>query len=479
MEDSKLTARELRSRYRYEERNFEGKDLSGESLRGMNLEEVNLSNADLSRTDIRGTNFTGATLTGTKFEGAKAGATRLWRLLHLLIAFTLLGFTSFLVGMSWAFLVETLLSKNFIETLLAKILTGVLGIILPFLILGLIYAKGLLAAFGIAIISIGFSIGVSTSILGIGAVVSSSDLGDIFAVGFILALVTGVTFISASVGVVGIAISIATNDKVKVSIAAIFMVTAIFSLLGVYFHSDGHLSISLPEIVSLLGIILNVVVGFLVSKRALSGDPGDHFVRGSSVWFSSLGGTRFVGANLTNANFTSAGLRGANFYQSTILKTRFHLARRLNLARLGGTILSSIQVQSLLVSLRGSDQCFKGLNMEGANLDGAYLADSNLVGVNLSQATLEGATLVRANLTNLDLKGSNLTGANLSHANLAEADLSQANLEGANLIQANLAKTQALGTIFYQTTLTGVILESWNIDSTTQLNGAEIGRAHV
>lgn len=38
--------------------------------------------------------------------------------------------------------------------------------------------------------------------------------------------------------------------------------------------------------------------------------------------------------------------------------------------------------------------------------------------------------------------------------------------------RANLSKTQALGTCFRETILTGAVLESWNIDSTTQLEGA-------
>ena len=50
--------------------------------------------------------------------------------------------------------------------------------------------------------------------------------------------------------------------------------------------------------------------------------------------------------------------------------------------------------------------------------------------------------------------------------------MSGANLEGAWLERANLTKTQALNTNFNQAHLTGACLEAWNIDSTTQLDGA-------
>ena len=65
-----------------------------------------------------------------------------------------------------------------------------------------------------------------------------------------------------------------------------------------------------------------------------------------------------------------------------------------------------------------------------------------------------------------------MASADLADADFTEADISQANLEGATLERATLIKTQALGTNFHQTILTEVTLEAWNIDSTTNLDGA-------
>ena len=94
--------------------------------------------------------------------------------------------------------------------------------------------------------------------------------------------------------------------------------------------------------------------------------------------------------------------------------------------------MSDFQVQNLLITLRGHGQSYLGLNLKGAYLAGADLAEADFTEADLSQATLAGATLERATLT----------------------------------------KTQALGTNFRQAILTGATLEAWNIDSTTQLDGA-------
>jgi uncharacterized protein YjbI with pentapeptide repeats len=72
----------------------------------------------------------------------------------------------------------------------------------------------------------------------------------------------------------------------------------------------------------------------------------------------------------------------------------------------------------------------------------------------------------------LNLKGAFLEGADLSRADLSDADLTGASLKNANLRGANLTKVQALGVEFESADLTGACLESWNIDSTTQLKGS-------
>ena len=179
-------------------------------------------------------------------------------------------------------------------------------------------------------------------------------------------------------------------------------------------------------------LIITIPAYFLISRRTLNGDPRDRLIRDIAVWFGSLGATSFRNANLTDADFTNATLKNANFTGATLTRTNFHLAKKLNLARLGKTILTDYAILNLLTTHRGSGQTYTGKS----------------------------------------LKGASLAGADLSDATFTEADLSQADLTGADLQRANLTKTQALGTQFRQANLTGACLEAWNIDSTTQLEGA-------
>ncbi|MEO0407530.1 MAG: pentapeptide repeat-containing protein [Cyanobacteria bacterium P01_A01_bin.135] len=182
----------------------------------------------------------------------------------------------------------------------------------------------------------------------------------------------------------------------------------------------------------LLNNILGISLNILVSRRALNSDPRDRLIRDIAVWFGSLGGTSFRNADLTDADLTGATLKNANFTGANLTRTNFHLAKQLNLARLGRTILTDYAILNLLITHRGSGQTYTGKSLKGANLAEADLAD----------------------------------------AIFTEADLSQADLTGADLQRATLIKTQALGTQFRQANLTGACLEAWNIDSTTQLEGA-------
>jgi uncharacterized protein YjbI with pentapeptide repeats len=78
------------------------------------------------------------------------------------------------------------------------------------------------------------------------------------------------------------------------------------------------------------------------------------------------------------------------------------------------------------------------LDLERAQLTGAFLMMANLTGARLTSANLTGADLTGADLKGADLKGADLTGADLTGADLAGADLTGADLTGADLRGADL-----------------------------------------
>ncbi|MEO1394848.1 MAG: pentapeptide repeat-containing protein [Cyanobacteria bacterium J06634_5] len=201
------------------------------------------------------------------------------------------------------------------------------------------------------------------------------------------------------------------------------------SVFGAIAFEAQPLVVGLVAIVVLLLTKLNLKIG----HRALSGDPRDKLIRDLAVGLGALGGTRFDGADLTNANFSKATVKGAHFYKSKLHCTCFHLSQQLHLSRTYSTLLSNPTALNLLVCLRtGSDKSYTSLNLKGAYLAGASLADLDMTDTNLSGASLEGADLQRATLTSI----------------------------------------KALGTNFHQANLTAACVESWNIDSTTLLTGA-------
>ncbi|MBP0017759.1 MAG: pentapeptide repeat-containing protein [Cyanobacteria bacterium SBLK] len=104
------------------------------------------------------------------------------------------------------------------------------------------------------------------------------------------------------------------------------------------------------------------------------------------------------------------------------------------------------------------------------------LGNTNLMGANLSEANLREANLMGTNLWSADLRDAHLWGVNLeetdlSLANLTKADLWMANLKSADLRGAQFIRANALNANLKNANLTGACIESWNINSKTNLEG--------
>ena len=93
--------------------------------------------------------------------------------------------------------------------------------------------------------------------------------------------------------------------------------------------------------------------------------------------------------------------------------------------------------------------------LDGANLEGTILSESQL-----TEASLKGANLRKACLEMADLKGALLQGADLREANLRGASLNNANLAGADLRGVDLSNTQLNGAILRGAELDGAKIPS-------------------
>jgi len=139
-----------------------------------------------------------------------------------------------------------------------------------------------------------------------------------------------------------------------------------------------------------------------------------------------------------------------------------------------------------------------GIDLRGASLSKAHLAEAdlrhvNLTGAILSDADLTGAILSDADLSKADLRRADLSKALLSRALLSGADLSDAllsgvDLSGADLRRAHLSGAIGIGAIFRKADLSGAHLTEAHLSGAdlsaailrnVHLSGADLSGAHL
>lgn len=467
-----MKAKELMRLYAQGERNFQGANLRGESLQGQKLD-----GADFSHTDIRGTNFAGADLNNTKFVYAKAGLPLYWitglAIFLLIILSILVGFcaTTAIETMSMSLMVYVFqfqtqntsgMSPEFLESLeqmtsLAPVYHGIswFKFIALAIFLFISNKKSLVSGIKFIIIVIGILVGIVGVIAFIfsflGTLLTGNLIIAIFAAILSLVIGTGYSaFLIGFFGVVSVVLSLSViilaaelsnligslfvhglKLKVILSLTIICIALIPISLFSAvnYFsiQSDNYLPIVILKI-TLICIALPSM-GFNMGWRSLKGDMLYRWVKKNSIAIASIKGTNFQGAVLKRSDFSHSILNHSDFRNADLKHVFWFLSKRLDEARVDGTILENDKILNLLVNCSHN-----GISYEGENL-----------------------------------RNTNLTGANLKSINFKSADLNGAILKSANLEYANLSLAQAIGTCFIQSKLTGASLEAWNIDSTTQL----------
>ncbi|MEL6813909.1 MAG: pentapeptide repeat-containing protein [Cyanobacteria bacterium J06598_3] len=412
-----MKAKELLSRYRSGERNFRGVDLSGESLRGMNLAGIDLSGANLNKTDLRSTKFTDARLVGTQLCEAKTGTQRRWMVLTLGVAMVLSAITSLFLGLITVLFLSSIVEStgNIADSRWGSVAFGIFGLGSVAITLYFNYRKGILAT--LSTVTVVAAVAIASSVAG-------TDTSTVVVCGAVAVAIAGA---------VGNAIAVTSAGAVGSAVAVAGAVGSAITVTATVIVAVANENEALTIVIAVVVVLLITAFNFLISRRALAGDLRDKIIRDLAVGLAALGGTSFHKANLTDANFSKATVKSAHFRNALLTRTCFHLTQKLHLSRAYKTPLANRTALNLLVSLCPEPgKSYVGLNLKGANLSNALLADINLT----------------------------------------EADLSDATLEGADLQRADLTKLQALGTNFAQADLTAACLESWNIDSTTQLKGA-------
>lgn len=418
------------------------RDFEGVKLRGQNFKGTDLSDSSFSGADIRGTNFTNANLKRASFTYSKCGLQRRWLIGLLSIPLMLSLFAGIL-----SFMAGYVATLGLTSTTYGTRVAGWAALFTLTLLSVLIFRKGILMGT--------FASGISVSILfasaifvSIGASLFTSDpaeLGGYIGVFFFTVTLASMFMIAV---VFSMALTITTAFGVAGAAASVSMGVVAFAFLNTLAAIDVGTETGIFE-----AIVMNatLLVSSYFSWRVLKGDERESWIKAASIAFSTIGGTSFRGADLTDADFSHARFKGTDFRRSQLIRTCWKNAKSLKLTRPGNTYLSNPKVQKLLVTGDGEEQSFRGI----FNLQGLYLKGANLVKTDFSESDLKNSIFEGADLSNIDLTRTTLFGVSFQNADLSNAKLIQAQLDQSDLSGA---------------TMTGAYIGDWNITTLTQIS---------
>jgi uncharacterized protein YjbI with pentapeptide repeats len=369
-----MKAQELLLRYAAGEHDFREADLRGQNFRGQNLSKIDLSSAD-----IRGTNFNHANLSGANFTHVTAGLQLHSKLILLVACFLIAMVLGGVLSLSsYAIIAKNLISQDPFGIITLMILVG-------FSIFLVIVRQPLLTVLLATIVT-----------------AAISEMGYI-ATG--LAATIALILVLSIAGVLGQVVVI-----LSVAIAEVGAIA-----YSVTIHQSGK--ISTPYLIAATILTIPIIfVSVYISQQVLAGNPNYPFIRWAALILSCDDGTKFRGADLTDANFTHARLKGTDFRRATLAGVFWFAAKDFNMTCIDNGSLKDPKIQKLVVTLDGKGQNFDGFNLEAVNLKGANLQDVSLIGTNLNHASLQNVNLSSAILQQTQLESADLTGAILTGA---------------------------------------------------------------
>ena len=408
-----MKASEVLKRYAAGERDFHGVNLRGQSFKRQNL-----SGVDFDEADIRGANFTEANLEGTRFIRSKAGLEKRWIVFMFLISCFLsssIGLTSALSGYSIFYFFLPSGDQNiflglffFVTYIVLLFVNQEKGIeftskLLP----AFIFVTGIFATAGIGAVSISVAISIASNV--------------------VFVIVGSVIF--AFIGAFG-------NSK----IVTFFTISSIVSII--FFTINGTVSkyftvaftLALPNvkistgttkiayILTIIGAGITLSTSLIIAYQALKNKGKFNLIRTLALAFTTVVGTSFRGAALTEANFAGAMLKNANFISTskkTILtRVCWKEVEEFSFALTDNNYLQNHRIRELLIndSIQEQELKFDNLDLSGINLRGVNLKYASFIGTNLNYANLQNTNLSRSVLKQVQLDGADLTGCCLTGA---------------------------------------------------------------
>ncbi|HEY9599819.1 MAG TPA: pentapeptide repeat-containing protein [Cyanophyceae cyanobacterium] len=374
------------------------RDFSDKNLRGRSFQSQNLEGFSFSRSDIRGADFRHANLKGADFSEAKAGLKPVWIIFLIISSLALAALTGFASGKS-GIVASSAFSNEFIQRYT----------LIPSIVIVLI-----LGAFFLTIIGYGLTVAVINliwvlSIVWILIWVNATDKAADWSLAFILAFGW-----SGALGWSGGLAEACLENR-----------TWIWNLTVVIFYvfagafADKNSNILYWSAVAIFVWILTTI-GANIARKSLNGESKFAFVRSILTVFSTVGGTDFQEADLTEANFENATIKSTNFKKAVLTRTRWFNAHGLERARIVDGYLKYPKVRNLVITGFGENQNYDGLSLKGINLQKTKLVNASFIGADLSKANLQDVDLSRAKLVQTQLDETDLTGATLTGATIED-----------------------------------------------------------
>lgn len=362
----------------------------------------NRSNEDFSGCDIRGADFTNANLVGAKFIQTRAGQTLEWLVCIVIGAL----FLTFLAGYVSAYSGGIVGSLMVIEDSQPLAFWSSFTALIIFLILILlVFKRGLGTALSTFSLFVAFTV---VLIAGLGKASATAA-----------AIVQSVAIAGAISGAMlaGTTKAILKTMFGKNSLPVFIAVFVLGSLFGGWEgieRGTEHLINGLPVTVFIVAILLGLSI--YIDVQVTNQNKKYWLICKIVIFLTSLGGTKFRGANLTNADFTLANLGSSDFRMSILDRTCWFKAANIECSRLEGTYLENEIIRKLVITKEGEGQHFENFNLQRLNLKEANLKDSFLIEANLSESNLENVNFTGAKLAKAQFYKSNLSGVCLTGA---------------------------------------------------------------
>ncbi|MDJ0572859.1 MAG: pentapeptide repeat-containing protein [Pleurocapsa sp. MO_192.B19] len=402
-------------------------------LKGAKLRDKHLNKANFSKADIRSADFTKANLTDANFTNSKAGLQSNQFIKLLIFAFLIIVILQIIssgVGLFIANIFRLQEIKLYLPIIFSACI--LLSIMFVFIILGG-YAKAeeasgnnpgnrriiniylFLSIFGVILLFLSL----------VFTLLEINDIVGVFATSAFLILINSIFLV---IGLAGVAPMYFLSLLMTLISPSIIISTVIQ-----FANEKNILSFTISLCIFLSIIILITIFSVFLGLRNIKQSKQFSYLRMILVNFMSFGGTSFRKSNLTRVNFNRAIIENCDFREANLTHACFFDSKKLHQSRLDNpkySVLSNQSLRDLLITKNGYGESYVNANLQEVNLKQANLCQADLTGVNFTGATLRGA----------------------------------------NLKDANLTKIQAIDVDFRGSILTGVCLETWNYDSTTNLD---------